>query len=545
MNIRKPLIGDLSIRKSSLKRPAVSKISSMRRAMGLTEDGYTAFSTLMRSLLEKHCDISKPYSQQSFMDLKRLRDEALVTCPLLDQYEDRWPLDAWIKWRMHSIAHNSRRRDRRRRERYSQVSYTCLGKVVDNEDTNWIQPSPEDLQEHISHKPSNKVEFRIFTEIQNRTPSRSAKPMTDLSGGAEIQGGQTLSYEGVSNSSDATTDSQPRLMGPSSNDLLEFLRSLVPNLGQLETDFKTAGVKDGDDFRGLVEMPESERNKFLKDDMGLSCFHTRVLAVGFAKLGTLSCNPKSGAHYGVLRSGQHGDFEDFTQYGHELKFAEMLGKLHSRTIGKHERPLISLPAESIAIKRSAIAKPSSSRMNNMRLAMGIDRDAYTLFSVGVSSGLLMKDRLTLREHWQRVMRKYLKEFCDMTRKYDEQPKEQLRQFRQKALQHCPMLSHYEDRWPLEAWAKRTLYWSSWNHAKCKKQKRAPAQTGINSFTDMGDGECYSRASLTDRSWKAARARHLLSSYYGAVLVRANHSVHTSYHLRTRKNWSMSLAALRL
>ncbi|OCH86947.1 hypothetical protein OBBRIDRAFT_890127, partial [Obba rivulosa] len=121
--------------------------------------------------------------------------------------------------------------------------------------------------------------------------------------------------------------------------------------------------------------------------------------------------------------------------------------------------------QGVPIKRSAISKPrTTTETRSIQRAMGISLQAFKRFS--------------------EYMRKSLKRYCDTTRGYEAQDSQQLKRFRREALEVCPMLEHYEDRWPLEIWTKKQLYMSAYRYRQKRRNlRKKSASISHGSFAD--------------------------------------------------------------
>ncbi|OCH86952.1 hypothetical protein OBBRIDRAFT_796675 [Obba rivulosa] len=101
---------DVPIQRSAIKRPNVHQITSLQRAMGLTDEWYRPLSITLRNLLHEHCDTTKSYVWQDPEALDKFRQKALEVCPILERYEDRWPLKIFARLQLKRLAFEHRRK---------------------------------------------------------------------------------------------------------------------------------------------------------------------------------------------------------------------------------------------------------------------------------------------------------------------------------------------------------------------------------------------------------------------------------------------------
>ncbi|EPS99714.1 hypothetical protein FOMPIDRAFT_129119 [Fomitopsis schrenkii] len=239
--------------------------------MGLhqTHPAFVQFTSTLRTLAPNYFKMGHSFREQDPQQWKMFLEDVSEAVPLAAEYENQWPMEAYMRRWLATTSSRSRR-----------GIYTpgILNRV------RGCQPGREKTTAcGASDKchPSDSGGAHEPRRFGTVSASPSAYPT--------LVGPRRSNATPGASSDEAVFAASATLAGPSAPEQCEeavrtFLQSLQPSSEVLLLRFLKAGIVNGDCIVALAGMPDREKDKLLRDDLCLTAFQSRVVRVGLAKL---------------------------------------------------------------------------------------------------------------------------------------------------------------------------------------------------------------------------------------------------------------------
>ncbi|KAL6306188.1 hypothetical protein BKA93DRAFT_775347 [Sparassis latifolia] len=264
-------LNEVQILEHAIARPAPGSFTSVADAMGFGQRSaeFSEFTSGLRGLSSKYLNGKLNYREQNPDAWQQFFDEACKLFPFVTQYADAWPINAYMQSRLErtkyeyrisaKVKHRSRHQARMQPYTHTRNTSSCLESIqsgrVDKNNHSGLAVSP-------------------VTTNGNQIQSPVSGTQTHQSG----TNSNLVSNFIMDNSQNTGT----KLLG-ATQDVTEFLRTVHPNLENLTRMFLQAGVVDAECVQALAEMPDSEKNAFLRETLELNPFQVHAVRVALAK----------------------------------------------------------------------------------------------------------------------------------------------------------------------------------------------------------------------------------------------------------------------